>query len=66
MLERWKADLANVTGEQVAASLGGLVSDVDKAALTGEFAPLASFNSRQRDFGQTGSRAHLWLASASA
>jgi len=38
VLERWKADLANVTGEQVAASLGGLVSDVDKAALTGEFA----------------------------
>ena len=27
-----------MTGDQVATTLGGLVSDVDKAALTGEFA----------------------------
>ncbi|HEY6311987.1 MAG TPA: alpha/beta fold hydrolase [Streptosporangiaceae bacterium] len=32
------AGLGTVTGEQVAASLGGLISDADKAALTGEFA----------------------------
>lgn len=30
--------LATVTGAQVASALGGLVSEVDKAALTGEFA----------------------------
>jgi pimeloyl-ACP methyl ester carboxylesterase len=30
--------LVGVTGEQIAAALGGLISDVDKAALTGEFA----------------------------
>ncbi len=29
---------AGLSGEQVAAALGGLVSDVDRAALTGEFA----------------------------
>jgi len=38
ILQRWASELATVTGEQVAASLGGLASDVDKAALTGEFA----------------------------
>jgi pimeloyl-ACP methyl ester carboxylesterase len=38
VLEPGAADLAGVTGAQVAASLGGLVSEVDKAALTGEFA----------------------------
>jgi len=38
ILERWASELATVTGEQVAASLGGLASDIDKAALTGEFA----------------------------
>jgi pimeloyl-ACP methyl ester carboxylesterase len=32
------ADLGSVTGEQVAAALGGLISAADKAALTGEFA----------------------------
>src|SRR5918911_809860 len=32
------AELATVTGGQVAAALGGLVSEVDRAALTGEFA----------------------------
>jgi pimeloyl-ACP methyl ester carboxylesterase len=30
--------LSRVTGDEVAASLGGLVSDVDKAHLTGDFA----------------------------
>jgi pimeloyl-ACP methyl ester carboxylesterase len=37
-LEAQQADLAAVRGEQVAAALGGLVSEVDKAALTGEYA----------------------------
>jgi pimeloyl-ACP methyl ester carboxylesterase len=37
-LEPEAEELAGVTGDQVAAALGGLVSDVDKAALTGEFA----------------------------
>ena len=37
-LERSATELAGVTGEQLGAALGGLVSDVDKAALTGEFA----------------------------
>ncbi|MFL6158977.1 MAG: alpha/beta fold hydrolase [Marmoricola sp.] len=32
------AELASVTGDQVAASLGGLITPVDAAALTGEFA----------------------------
>jgi pimeloyl-ACP methyl ester carboxylesterase len=30
--------LAAVTGEEVAAALGGLVDEVDRAAITGEFA----------------------------
>ncbi len=38
MLERFAADLADVQGAQVAESLGGLVSEVDKASLTGAFA----------------------------
>ena len=37
-LEEAAAELAGVTGAQVAAALGGLVSEVDKAALTGDFA----------------------------
>lgn len=37
-LEREAEDLSEVTGEDVASSLGGLVSAVDIAALTGEFA----------------------------
>jgi len=37
-LERMAKDLEAVQGGDVAAALGGLVSDVDKAALTGEFA----------------------------
>jgi pimeloyl-ACP methyl ester carboxylesterase len=38
VLERWAVELADVTPEQIAESLGGLVSDVDKRALTGELA----------------------------
>jgi pimeloyl-ACP methyl ester carboxylesterase len=37
-LEREAVVLRTVTGEDVAAALGGLVPEVDKAALTGEFA----------------------------
>lgn len=37
-LEREAEDLREITGEDVASSLGGLVSAVDVAALTGEFA----------------------------
>ena len=38
LLEKWQEDLRNIQGPQVAESLGGLVSEVDKQALTGEFA----------------------------
>lgn len=37
-LEREAVALADVTGADVAAALGGLVDEVDRAALTGEFA----------------------------
>jgi pimeloyl-ACP methyl ester carboxylesterase len=37
-LERHAAELAVVTGEGVAAALGGLVTEVDRTALTGELA----------------------------
>lgn len=37
-LENTAAHLGAVSADDIAASLGGLVSDVDKAALTGEFA----------------------------
>lgn len=37
-LERAAGELRNVTGDQLAQALGGLVSDVDKTALTGDFA----------------------------
>jgi pimeloyl-ACP methyl ester carboxylesterase len=37
-LQRQRADLQEVTGEQVAEALGGLVPSVDKSALTGQFA----------------------------
>jgi pimeloyl-ACP methyl ester carboxylesterase len=39
-LERQAAVLREVTGSDVAAALGGLVSDVDKRALTGDYAAL--------------------------
>ena len=38
LLERMAKDLEGIRGVELAAALGGLVSDVDKAALTGEFA----------------------------
>jgi pimeloyl-ACP methyl ester carboxylesterase len=41
-LEREAAQLAGVTGEQLAAALGDLVSDADRDALTGEFAAHAA------------------------
>ena len=41
-LEHEAAELAGVTGEQLAAALGDLVSDPDRAALTGEFAAHAA------------------------
>jgi pimeloyl-ACP methyl ester carboxylesterase len=37
-LEKEAGPLREVTGEQVAAALGGLISDADRDALTGEFA----------------------------
>ena len=36
-LERWARELTDLTANTIAAALGGLASDVDKAALTGEF-----------------------------
>lgn len=38
LLEKLGTDLKAIQGADVAAALGGLVSEVDKAALTGEFA----------------------------
>jgi pimeloyl-ACP methyl ester carboxylesterase len=38
LLEGWAPGLASVSPETLASSLGDLVSDVDKAASTGEFA----------------------------
>jgi pimeloyl-ACP methyl ester carboxylesterase len=38
MIEKWAAQLAGVQPAEVSAALGGLVSEVDKRALTGEFA----------------------------
>jgi len=37
-LEKAASDLRTITGQEVAGALGGLVSEVDKRALTGEFA----------------------------
>jgi pimeloyl-ACP methyl ester carboxylesterase len=37
-LDRFAGGLAQVTGEEIVGSLGGLVDDVDRQALTGEFA----------------------------
>jgi pimeloyl-ACP methyl ester carboxylesterase len=42
ILEPQVGQLSSVTGEQVADALGGLVSDVDRAALTGEFADMTA------------------------
>jgi pimeloyl-ACP methyl ester carboxylesterase len=38
LLDEWAGAFSAVTAEQVAESLGGLVDEVDRAALTGEFA----------------------------
>jgi pimeloyl-ACP methyl ester carboxylesterase len=46
-LEREAESLADVTGEQVAAALGDLVSPVDVAALTGDFAAYVAGSFRQ-------------------
>ena len=50
-LEKEADELRSVTGEEVAAALGGLVSPVDAAALTGEFAAstAASFRAALRN-----------------
>ena len=37
-LERFADELANISGEEIGQGLGGLVDDVDRRALTGEFA----------------------------
>jgi pimeloyl-ACP methyl ester carboxylesterase len=37
-LDRFAAALAGVTSDQIAEELGGLIDDVDRAAVTGEFA----------------------------
>jgi pimeloyl-ACP methyl ester carboxylesterase len=38
LLAAWSETLSTVTADEIAESLGGLVDDVDRAALTGEFA----------------------------
>jgi pimeloyl-ACP methyl ester carboxylesterase len=43
-LERQRTDLLAATGEDLARALGDLVSDVDKATLTGEWAELLAAN----------------------
>jgi pimeloyl-ACP methyl ester carboxylesterase len=46
-LEREAASLAEITGEQVAVAFGDLVSAVDVAALTGDFADFVAASFRQ-------------------
>jgi pimeloyl-ACP methyl ester carboxylesterase len=46
-LEREAESFADITGEQVAAALGDLVSPVDVAALTGDFAAYVAASFRQ-------------------
>ena len=46
-LGRAASEFAAVTGDQVADALGGLVSEVDKAALTGEFADFLAHSFRR-------------------
>lgn len=46
-LEEAAKGLGHVQGPDVAATLGGLVSDVDKAALTGEFAEFMAVMTRR-------------------
>jgi len=68
MLERFAADLADVQGAQVAESLGGLVSEVDKASLTGAFADyLATSFRRSVSAGIGGWRGYeYWVAQKAA
>ena len=47
ILDRLAAELREVTGEQVAAALRGLVSEVDVKALTGELADFVAASFRQ-------------------
>src|SRR2546428_4688851 len=54
ILERWADEYRDVTAEAVADSLGGLVSDVDRAVLTGEFAQAFV------DSYQEGARTGIW------
>ena len=52
ILQRWAEEYVHVTPDAVADSLGGLVSDVDKAVLTGEFAK--AFLDSYREGARTG------------
>lgn len=52
ILERWAKEYADLTPEAIADALGGLVSDVDKAVLTGEFAE--AFLDSYREGGRIG------------
>ncbi len=49
-IEKDATDLADLTGEQVAESLGGLIDEVDRAALTGEFADMLAASFRRAVF----------------
>ena len=46
-LEDEAGEMAEVTGEQLADSLGGLIDEVDRAALTGEFADMLATSFRR-------------------
>jgi len=46
-LEKTAPELRQVTGPELSAALGGLASDVDKAALTGEFADMLAESFRR-------------------
>jgi len=46
-LEQAAGELRDVTGDQLAQALGGLASDVDKTALTGEFAEVLAESFRR-------------------
>jgi pimeloyl-ACP methyl ester carboxylesterase len=46
-LQKWAEELRNIQGPDVAASLRTLVSDVDKRALTGEFAEMLAESFRR-------------------
>jgi pimeloyl-ACP methyl ester carboxylesterase len=46
-LERYAPEMEHVTGDELAAALGGLIDDVDRAALTGELAEVLAAMSRR-------------------